>query len=312
LAEEQSFVAPPSGASGGRTKVVPRILGGIGNQLFSYAAARRLALANGAELVIDDVSGFVRDHEYQREYQLGHFRIPCRKTTKAERLSPFSRVRRQLKRLINSKRRYDKRSYIMQQGIDFDPRVLTIRPKGTLYIEGYWQSERYFKDAEAQIREDLRILPPEDEVNEALAERIGGCLSVALHMRFFDTPTEAGRNNAPSDYYARAIEKMETFAPGAHYFVFSDEPAAARDRLTLAEDRFTVVSHNQGDENAYADLWLMTQCKHFVIANSTFSWWGAWLAESQDKRVIAPGYEKRDGKAGWGFDGLLPDEWTRL
>lgn len=284
----------------------------MGNQLFSYAAARRLALVSGAELAIDDVSGFVRDREYQRGYQLKHFNIPCRTATKAERLSPLPRARRHLKRVINSYRRFDQRTYIMQEGIDFDPRLLGLRPKGTLHIEGYWQSEKYFKDVESQIRKDLRIIPPKDAVNLRLSARMQGCLPVALHMRFFDTPEESGGNNAPSDYYARAIEKMEAFVPGAHYFVFSDEPEFARERLRLAEDRLTVVSHNQGDENAYADLWLMTQCKHFIIANSTFSWWGAWLAEALDKRVIAPGYEKRDGKAGWGFDGLLPADWLKL
>ena len=80
-------------------KIIPRIFGGLGNQLFCYAAARRLALVNHAELVIDDVSGFAFDEVYQRHYQLDHFNIPCRKATAAERLEPFSRVQRYLKRL---------------------------------------------------------------------------------------------------------------------------------------------------------------------------------------------------------------------
>jgi hypothetical protein len=80
----------------------------------------------------------------------------------------------------------------------------------------------------------------------------------------------------------------------------------------LPDARVTLVTHNQGDEHAYADLWLMTQCQHFIIANSTFSWWGAWLAEHMDKRVIAPGFEMRQGKMWWGFKGLLPSAWIRL
>ena len=76
--------------------------------------------------------------------------------------------------------------------------------------------------------------------------------------------------------------------------------------------RVTQVAHNQVDEHAYADLWLMTQCQHFIIANSTFSWWGAWLAAQQEKHVIAPGFEMRHGKTDWGFKGLLPDEWIKL
>jgi len=119
-------------------------------------------------------------------------------------------------------------------------------------------------------------------------------------------------NNAPGDYYARAVARMETLVPNAHYFVFSDQPVAARDRIPLPGDRVTLVAHNQGDENAYADLWLMTQCQHFIIANSTFSWWGAWLAEHAGKQVIAPGFEMQQGKMSWGFEGLLPEEWIKL
>jgi hypothetical protein len=292
--------------------IIARILGGLGNQLFSYAAARRLALANNAELVIDDTSGFAHDHLYHRCYQLDHFSIPCRKATSAERLEPLSRVRRYLKRAMNRSRPFEKRSYIQQSGVDFDPRVLTVKPHGTVYLEGYWQSEQYFKDVEPAIREELRITPPKDEVNQDMAERISGCQSVAVHVRFFDAPQELGVNNAPGDYYARAVARMESLAPDAHYFVFSDQPVAALDLIPLPEDRITLVSHNQGDENAYADLWLMTQCQHFIIANSTFSWWGAWLAARAGKHVIAPGFEMRVGKMWWGFTGLLPDEWIKL
>lgn len=295
-----------------KSLVISRILGGLGNQLFAYAAARRLALVNDAELILDHVSGLERDFAYQRHYQLDHFNIPCRKAAPAERLEPVSRVRRYFKRAINRLRPFETRSYIQQEGIDFDPRLLAIKPRGTVYLEGYWQSEQYFKDVESVIREELRIIPPKDEINRAMAGRIRGCQAVALHVRFFDTPQELGVNNAPGDYYTRAVARMDTLVPGAHYFVFSDQPAAARDRIPLPDGRITLISHNQGDENAYADLWLMTQCQHFIIGNSTFSWWGAWLAEHAGKQVIAPGFEMREGKMSWGFGGLLPEAWLKL
>ena len=294
------------------TKIIPRILGGLGNQLFCYAAARRLALAYGADLVLDDKSGFVRDHDYQREYQLDHFNIPCRKATAVERFEPFSRARRYLKRRLSLRVPFESRSYIQQECIDFDARLLHVQPRGTVYLEGYWQGEGYFKDVEDTIRADLQIRPPEDKPNLEMAARIRGRLTVAVHVRFFDAPAADGINNAPSDYYARAVAHMETLAPGAHYFLFSDQPNAARKRIPLTDDRVTLVSHNTGDENAYADLWLMTQCKHFIIANSTFSWWGAWLAPQPGKQVIAPGFEMRQGKMWWGFAGLLPKEWIKL
>lgn len=294
------------------TKVVVRVLGGLGNQLFCYAAARRLALVNDAELLLDDVSGFVNDHAYRRTYQLDHFNIPCSKASPTDRLEPFSRVRRYLKRILNRRRAFANSGYIQQEGVDFDPRLLSKKPAGTLYLEGYWQSEQYFRDIESTIRQELSPIPPTDAENMAMAERIANCTAVAVHVRFFDTPQESGENNAPSDYYVQAIAKMEGLVADVHYFIFSDQPAVARERIPLPESRMTMISHNLGDENAYADLWLMTQCNHFIIANSTFSWWGAWLADRAEKQIIAPKYEKRVGKMWWGFDGLLPAEWHKI
>ncbi len=296
----------------GPSKIIPRIFGGLGNQLFCYATSRRLALANNAELVLDDVSGFAYDTEYQRHYQLGHFNILCRKARPSERLEPFPRVRRYVKRRWNQRLQFAQRDYLVQPVIDFDPCILQFKPQGTVHLEGYWQSEDYFKDVEDTIRSDLQIKPPTDACNLEMAVRIRSRLSIAVHVRFFDAPAEAGGCNAPSDYYTRAVALMETLAPGAHYFVFSDQPASACERIPLPPDRVSLIAHNQGDENAYADLWLMSQCHHFIIANSTFSWWGAWLAAHAGKQVIAPGFEIRQGKAFWGFEGLLPKEWIKL
>lgn len=295
-----------------RNKIISRIFGGLGNQLFCYAAARRLSLANNAELVLDDVSGFSFDAIYRRHYQLDHFSIPCRKATPAERLEPFNRVRRSLKRRWSLLFPFEERTYLVQERIDYDARLLNFKPQGAVYLEGYWQSAEYFKDVEVNIRQDLKIKPPTDSANLAMAEQIQGNTAVAVHMRFFDEPHATGINNTPGDYYTRAIETMERLAPAAHYFIFSDQPAAARERIPVPDARMTLVAHNTGQENAYADLWLMSQCQHFIIANSTFSWWAAWLASHLGKQVIAPGFEKRQGKMWWGFEGLLPKEWIKL
>jgi len=293
------------------SKVIVRVIGGIGNQLFSYAAARRLAIINDAELVIDSVSGFERDR-YGRVYQLDHFYIPCRKATPRERLQPLSRVRRGLKKKINSRRPFESRTYIQQEYIDYDARLLNVKVRGGVYIEGYWQSERYFKDIEDIIRRDLRIIPPLDQANISIAEKIRSQPSVSVHVRFFDASYGVKSDNAPLDYYARAIKKMEDGNTGLHYFIFSDQTRLIKRHIPLPESRFTIVGHNKGEASAYADLWLMSQCDNFIIANSTFSWWAAWLSEHPHKVVIAPGFEKRNGKMWWGFDGLLPDEWIRL
>lgn len=293
-------------------KIILRISGGLGNQLFSYATARRLALINNAELVLDNVSGFSYDTVYCRHYQLDHFNISCRIATSAERLEPLSRLRRYFKRKLSNRQPFESRRYIAQEMIDFDSRLLHIKTSEIIYLEGYWQSENYFKDVEDIIRDDLRIIPPSDSVNQVVFEKINTCNAVSVHIRFFDEPDSVDLNNAPADYYSRAIAVMENIHPDAHYFIFSDQPTFARRRIPLPNNRITMVTHNHGDDAAYADLWLMSQCKHFIIANSTFSWWGAWLSTNYLKTVIAPAFEIRQGKMQWGFRGLIPEKWIRL
>ncbi len=293
-------------------RVITQIKGGLGNQLFCYAAARRLAVTNGAELVIDDVTGFSRDFKYRRRYALDRFHIEGRKATSRERMEPLGRYRRAFARSIARRRPFSLRRYVEPKGPDFDPRLLTLEVRGTVYLDGYWQSEGYFKDVEETIREDLRIIAPEDATNRNIAKCMASCNAVAVHVRWFESPEAVSyQHNVGASYYARAVQEIRDRVTMPHFFLFSDEPEAAMRALGLPDDEATCVSHNKGDENAYADLWLMSQCKHFVIANSTFSWWGAWLSQHKEKVVIAPGIIQ-SGISSWGFEGLIPDAWIQL
>lgn len=291
-------------------KVISRIKGGLGNQLFCYAAARRLSLVNSAELVIDDVSGFARDYEYQRKCALDNFNIPVRKATPAERIEPFERYRRGVKKWFSRRKSFFNRHYLEQEGLDFDERLLALKVNGTLYLDGLWQSEDYFKDVEQTIREDLRIIPPTDMLNQRMAKEIRNKKAVALHVRWFSAPGSTVTHNVSADYYNRAIAMMEEKLEQPHYFLFSDDPDAARSKLSLSGKCVTMIHHNRGDENAYADLWLMTQCQHFITANSTFSWWGAWLGGDKDKVVISP--RGNATNAAWDFKDQIPESWLKL
>ncbi|KAF0192545.1 MAG: glycosyl transferase family protein [Gammaproteobacteria bacterium] len=290
--------------------VISRIKGGLGNQLFCYAVARRLALANNVELVIDHVSGFARDRQYCRRYMLDHFHIPARKATAAERMEPFERHRRGVAKWIARRQPFAARRYLENEGIAFDKRILDFKVNKTLYLDGQWHSENYFKDVEKIIRKDLLIIPPADELNRRMAENARNSNSVALHVRWFDGHGSVSTHNASVDYYKRAIALIGSKIDSPCYYLFSDDPEAARTKLSLPEDRVVVVAHNRGDENAYADLWLMTQCKHFITANSTFSWWGAWLGNEENKLVVTPAIRQETiEKTNWGFDGLIPAGW---
>tara|TARA_B100000524_G_scaffold264122_1_gene144265 strand:- start:15315 stop:16211 length:897 start_codon:yes stop_codon:yes gene_type:complete len=291
-------------------KVIARIVGGIGNQLFVYAAARRLALLNDAELVLDTVSGFKYDSKYQRHFQLRHFCLDFREATYRERLEPFSVPRRYFKRLQSRVWGF-KNTFITDPKNIFDPSILSFKFSGELFLEGYWQDERYFKDAESVIRKELKFIPPTDELNLSVAESIRSKLSIAIHVRFFFDPDSG--ENINMNYYNSAIRSMEKKFKNAHYFLFSDKPDEAKRKINLPNHRFTLIGHNFGDENSYADLWLMSLCDHFIIANSTYSWWGAWLSESNVKYVIAPSLETLGSEDAFGnFNRIVLNDWDRV
>ena len=200
-------------------KIIARIRGGLGNQLFCYAAARRLAMFYDAKLVLDDTTGFVRDRLYNRKYMLNHFRIPVRTATPAERLEPFERFRRAALKWTARAQRYERRRYLEEESGEFDERLLKLRIHGTLYLDGLWQSEEYFKDIEPTIREDLSIIAPVDAASQQTAAAIRGCEAVALHVRWFDAPTSSATRNTGAGYYERAISLIERKVASPRYFV---------------------------------------------------------------------------------------------
>ncbi len=300
-------------------KVVVRLKGGLGNQLFCYAAARRLAWANDAELVLDAVTGFKYDYLYRRTYALGCFNIPARLATPTEQMEPLGRVRRLIARKLSERKPLAQRRYIQQVGVDFDPGIVPLRLQdGTTYFDAFGQSERYFADIRQQLQQDLVMSVPQDRDNLTMATQINSTESVALHVRWFDAGDGAHSSNMSRAYYAAAIPQLLAKIPGAHFFVFSDRPsdAAALLEPLMGGQPFTLVHHNAKTGKAEADFWLMRQCRHFIIGNSTFAWWAAWLGEQerQGTQVFAPSrnVDPEHSVTAWGFPGLLPERWNVL
>jgi hypothetical protein len=164
-------------------------------------------------------------------------------------------------------------------------------------MQGYWQDERYFKDIENVIRDSFVITTPHDSENHRWAQTISESNSVCLHAR---------RKNykfaLPTEYYYRAVEYVARKISNPHFYCFSDDPEWLAKNFSI-DYPYTAIHHNGQDRN-YEDLWLMTKCRHYIIANSTFSWWGAWLNPSSDKIVIAP--------ANWGYDTAVPKGWKTI
>ena len=294
------------------SRIIVRLKGGLGNQLFSYAAARRMALKNNSELVIDCMSGFIKDTHYNRRYELQHFNIKCRFARSSEMLEPFSRIRLRLARLFQQMIQFDKRSFINQSTNHFDPKILSIQTKKTIFLEGYFQSEKYFKDIEEIIRSDLEIRSfTNTPYTKHILNKYKLTTPVIVHVRFFN-PGSDQNNNLSHNYYQRAITKMNLMVKDAHYFVFSDNPLNARKIIASCTNNFTVVSHKNGNDNTLSDFVMMKSGHHFIIANSTFSWWAAWLATNPQKIIMAPGEIINGTEMAWGFSGLIPDNWIKI
>lgn len=287
--------------------VITKLIGGLGNQFFQYALGRALSIRNDAPLKLD-VSGY---ESYKlRRYSLSHFNV-VEEIASHEEIERFRRAgstrpARLAARLgvLPRSRRF---TTIVESGFAFSPEVLGAR--GNIYLEGYWQSEKYFKEIEDVIRRELTVKSEPDGANEQVGRLIRATDSVCVHVRRGDYASNPEITKiyelCPPDYYRAAARELTKSVAAPHFFVFSDDPTWARENLEFNQPT-TFVEHN-GAGKDYEDLRLMSLCKHFVIANSSFSWWGAWLGADPRKLVFAPKawfrtreHDTRD---------LIPDAW---
>jgi hypothetical protein len=177
-------------------------------------------------------------------------------------------------------------------------------------MTGFWECAEYPEIGGDDLRRELAFSAPPDAENARVAAELARSPSVAVHVRGRELIANPGaRRHVPGrDYYAAAAEHIATHVKEPVFYVFSDDPAHAREVVQLAYPT-TFVVHN-ADGRDHEDLRLMTLCQHHVLACSTFSWWGAWLAQSPGQRVIAPRVFFRDGKPP--IDHYYPKSWTLI
>lgn len=293
--------------------VIVKLIGGLGNQLFQYAAGRRLAHVRGRELKLD-MSGLDNpDYRAVRRYELAPFNVIQTFASEEEisRLTqpPPGLLSRFFLR-VTRKIECPCMSYVKERHYHFDPRILDL-PDG-VYLDGYWQSERYFADAAELIRKEVKVNAPLTGCNAELAREIGDHQAVSLHVRRGDYITDPITHRAHGvcdlQYYARAVAYIATRVDAPMFFVFSDDPEWVRENLKLSYP-LRVVDHN-GPEHGHEDMRLMSLCQHHIIANSSFSWWGAWLNPRPDKIVVAP--ERWFNNHSADTRDLYPAGWVRL
>ena len=284
--------------------IVVRLRGGLGNQLFQYAAARALAHRLGVPLGLDTRA--YRKNKL-RSFELSAYRIAAVPSSAGSLPpKPRHRLRRRLWQALHPAMKI-----FTERRFSFDPSVLTLRDD--TYLEGFFQSERYFRDAETQLRADLTLREPPIGDEQRILAHVRGTAAVSLHVRRGDYVSDAATRDAVGSlalsYYEQAVALIaERMNATPTVFIFSDDPEWARANLALPYP--TEVIAIEPRRPPAHDLALMAACRHHVIANSSFSWWGAWLNPSQSKIVVAP--QQWFANSALDTTTLLPQSWLHL
>lgn len=290
--------------------IIVKIIGGLGNQLFQYALGKHLALLNHTDLKLD-ITGF--DEYKLHAYSLGHFNITENFATREE-VARFKRYQRRRGKIWFIYNRFiaDEQKYTQERQFHFDPQIL--KRTGDIYLDGFWQTEKYFKDIQDILRKEITVKSPLQGRDADIAREIEATNSVMMHIRRGDYVTNQQTNEYHGtcglDYYRKAIAIIAEKVPSPHFFIFSDDHEWVKENIVL-EYPSTYVDHNNADKN-YEDLRLMSLCKHHIIANSSFSWWGAWLSQNTHKIVIGPkGWFNNPKKKSITSD-VIPSDWITI
>lgn len=294
--------------------MIVSLYGGLGNQLFQYAVGRSISVRFNAPLVLDLTWFDEVLHQSSmtvRKYALAPFDLPVQLRSSITTPNKFSRIQSIMSSFISRRlgihfgeKRFTESSF------RFDKEVLHLRPP--VWLSGYWQSHYYFDDATELIKNDLISAQKLSKNSDEILKKICSLDAICVHVRRGDYVTNKNASLfhglCTPEYYLKGVKLVAQGLKRPHGFVFSDDPEWVKANLDIGLD-FTVVDVNGSDE-AHQDMWLMSACKHFVIANSSLSWWGAWLGNDAEKRVIYPSRWFADRTIN--TSDLCPDEWISL
>ncbi len=287
--------------------IIVRLIGGLGNQMFQYSFGKSLSIQNNTELKLDRT--FLDDKSPKenftfRDFELDVFQLKPIFSTKTEINSFF------VPSFFDKIRAIYTPKEVISEHILETPFSNTVSNKH-LYFEGYWQNEFYFTKYSKEIREDFQFRHLPLGLNAELVKTIQNCNSISLHVRRGDYASNPVIQSVHGilglDYYQKAILYLKDKIENPHYFVFSDDSDWCQSNLKI-DFPTTYIDHNSG-KNSFEDMRLMSLCKHNIIANSSFSWWGAWLNAHSEKIVIAP--EKWFSNSAMPTE-IIPLNWIKL
>ncbi|MCK9410393.1 MAG: alpha-1,2-fucosyltransferase [Bacteroidetes bacterium] len=296
--------------------VIVELAGGLGNQMFQYAAGRYLSLKHQTDMYLD--LSFLNDRTPRadfvyREYGLEIFQL------NAQFVSPEASValrpsRRTIQRQLYSLKRMFNSSiplYLKEADSGFDSRLFTA--PSNVFLEGYWQSEEYFQEIIPAIRRDFTFVGEIDPGARELVHSLQGEHSVCLFVRRREFVTmkkiHAHHGVCSEEYFTAAVKRMSQHVPNMQLFIFSDDIDWCRTMLHF-DVTTQIVDHTYAGKHFGQYLRLMSFCRHFILSNSSYCWWGAWLNNRPEKIVIAPSRWYKNPRMNMSH--LFPNGWIRL
>ncbi len=292
--------------------IIVRLSGGMGNQMFQYALGRTIAIKNNTSVgldVQDLLDRTPRPGRFTfRDYDLDVFNIHAEVVPQSKVPLRYRSIRGgRLGVYLNKIRRLVFGGKGREKGFTYNPNILSIGSDA--YIDGYWQSHKYFESIADTIRKDFSFKNPLPDNVQLLETEIKSKNSVCLHVRRGDYVGNPYHEVVFKDYYDEAIAVLQEKTSIEHLYVFSDDIAWCRDTMTFSHP-VTFVGEEYAGDRASGHLALMRACRHFIIPNSSFAWWAAWLGEYEHKVVIAP--KKWFPDSSIDTSNRIPEEWIRI
>jgi hypothetical protein len=292
--------------------IIVKLIGGLGNQMFQYAAARHLSLLHKTDLFFDIASFENNNNAYtKRNFELDVFNLNF-KFCSNEMLNDFNiHSSTKISRVLQRNFPYlFKKLYAAESGINYQKQFLKF-PKNT-YLDGFWQSELYFNSIKSVIIKDFEFTKNLDDKNFHWLNLIQSTNSVSIHVRRGDYITNVNAQSYNGslglEYYENAFKFIKSKFSDVLFFVFSDDIEWCEKNINTNTKTFFIDSNKHS--NFHLDMYLMSQCKHNIIANSSFSWWAAWLNQNNNKCVVAP--KKWFAISSLDTSDLIPKSWITL
>lgn len=295
-----------------------KVTDGLGNQMFQYAYGRSLALKNDVPLKLD-----LRFYDYDnyRKFHLDVFNVKYEVATNDELekiANPWGTRKKRIRKLKNRimislgiHKRFKKTHVYENRIFLIDGRLKKVKPN--TYVEGYFQSYGYMQGIEDELRNEFAFKDDPVGKNLELLRELKSKNSVSIHIRRGDYITNKLHKDfmgtCSVEYYNNAIKQVIENTEEVNFYVFGIGMDWAREKLDFKRRPVKFVTHND-EKNGFEDLRLMSNCKHNIIANSTFSWWGAWLNKNKEKMIFAPKIWLKE-KANK-VEKLIPNNWTKI